>query len=145
MGDAVLLGHALATFAMTGIIWFVQVVHYPLFRAVGAGGFAGYSAAHARLTTRIVAPPMLLELATGLLLLRLRPADVPLWPPALGLALIAVLWLATAFISVPKHAVLANGFDELAWRSLCAGNWIRTVLWSLRSALVLAMLALALP
>jgi hypothetical protein len=30
-----LLLQAFATFAMTGLIWFVQVVHYPLFRAVG--------------------------------------------------------------------------------------------------------------
>ena len=27
--------HALATIFMAGVIWFVQVVHYPLFRAVG--------------------------------------------------------------------------------------------------------------
>ena len=28
-----------STLAMVGLIWFVQVVHYPLFEKVGAGGF----------------------------------------------------------------------------------------------------------
>ncbi len=41
MLPAVLLtSHLVATAAMVGLIWFVQVVHYPLFAAVGSGGFA---------------------------------------------------------------------------------------------------------
>ncbi len=36
---AVLLtSHLLATSAMVGLIWFVQVVHYPLFAVVGSAG-----------------------------------------------------------------------------------------------------------
>ena len=33
-----LLLHAAATLFMTGLIWFVQVVHYPLFARVGEDG-----------------------------------------------------------------------------------------------------------
>lgn len=32
---ALLLVHAAATWAMVGLVWFVQVVHYPLFAQVG--------------------------------------------------------------------------------------------------------------
>ena len=32
-----LLLHAGATFFMCGLIWFVQIVHYPLFAQVGSG------------------------------------------------------------------------------------------------------------
>ena len=48
---------------MVGIIWLVQIVHYPLFSRVGAAGFAIYSGAHSRLTGLVVGPPMLVEAA----------------------------------------------------------------------------------
>lgn len=34
-----------ATLAMTGLIWFVQVVHNPLFARVGGEGWVAYAAA----------------------------------------------------------------------------------------------------
>ncbi len=40
---AVLYLHAAATIFMTGLIWFVQVVHYPLFSEVARLGGAGAS------------------------------------------------------------------------------------------------------
>ena len=53
----VLLAHAAATLYMVGLIWFVQVVHSPLFSRVGADGFVPYAAAHGVLTTWVVGPP----------------------------------------------------------------------------------------
>lgn len=144
MSELVLLVHAVATFAMTGIIWFVHVVHYPLFQSVGRAEFSAYSASHSRLTTRVMAPPMLAELATAVLLLRFRPDAVDLCPVLAGLALTFVIWLATMGLSVPKHTRLASGFDEPTWRALCRGNWVRTVAWSARAVLVVVMLSMAL-
>ena len=39
MNDLVLLLQAGSTLALSGLIWFVQVVHYPLFAAVGRDDF----------------------------------------------------------------------------------------------------------
>jgi hypothetical protein len=114
-----LLLQAFATFAMTGLIWFVQVVHYPLFRAVGAPGYAEYQDQHMRLTTLVVGPLMLVEVA-------------------------AALWLSTALLSVPRHEALRHGFDASAHGALVATNWIRTAAWTLRSALLLVALRAAL-
>ena len=48
-GEAVLLVvHLAATAAMCGLIWFVQVVHYPLFAGVGDDGFTAYEQRHQR-------------------------------------------------------------------------------------------------
>jgi hypothetical protein len=58
--------HAAATGMMIGIIWFVQVVHYPLMALVGRDGYPAYQAAHSRRTTFVVMPPMLVESATGI-------------------------------------------------------------------------------
>ena len=41
---AILLANAAATLFMTGVGWFVQVVHYPLLGCVGADEFRAYSA-----------------------------------------------------------------------------------------------------
>ena len=55
----ILLIQAAATLAMVGLIWFVQIVHYPLMAQVGRDSFAHYEASHTARTTWVVAPLML--------------------------------------------------------------------------------------
>lgn len=139
-----MLAHLAATLYMVGLIWFVQIVHYPLFARVGEGGFSLYSEAHSRLTSYVVGPPMLVEAGTALLLVFLRPEGVPVSLAVAGLALVAVVWLSTALLQVPRHTALGSGFDRSAWRGLVGTNWIRTAAWSARGLLVLWMVALVL-
>ena len=136
-----LLLNVAATLFMTGLVWFVQVVHYPLFGHVGVDGFVRYESLHARRTLWVVGPPMLLELATSAWLV-VQP--IPHISPAaawIGLGLVGVLWLSTLLLQIPRHNALGNGFDASAHRALVTTNWIRTIAWSLRSVLVLWMLA----
>jgi hypothetical protein len=77
VAKAVFLAHLTATLAMVGIIWFVQVVHYPLFERVGKCGFQAYSAADSCLTGLVVGTPMLVEAATAVAPLFSRPSGVP--------------------------------------------------------------------
>lgn len=137
LGKAVFLVNLAATLFMCGVIWFVQIVHYPLFARVGAAGYGEYQAAHQALTTFVVMPPMLLEIATAWLLLAVRPAQVPLWLVIMGVVLVLVLWLATFFLSVPMHAILGAGFNAAAHERLVATNWVRTAAWTLRALLLL--------
>lgn len=137
-----LLAHVAATWYMVGLIWFVQIVHYPLFGKVGTGGFPAYAEAHSRLTSRVVGPPMLLEASTTILLLFIRPETVPASLAWAGAALLAVVWLSTALLQIPRHTTLGSGFDAEAHSSLVVSNWTRTAAWSLRGVLVLWMTAL---
>ena len=98
----VLLANAAATIFMTGLIWFVQVVHYPLFAAVGVAEFPAYSRAHQQWTTLVVGPPMLVEALTAALLLGSRPAGVPSWSAWVGLGLVAIIWLSTPYCRFPR-------------------------------------------
>jgi hypothetical protein len=142
VGHWVLLLHAASTLVMVGLIWFVQVVHYPLFEAVGREGFAHYAQAHARLTSWVVIPPMLVEAGTaGLLLLGLRPSSLGSGPLSAGALLLLLVWGSTFLLQVPRHGQLAAGFDGEAHAALVTTNWIRTSAWTLRGALVLWMLA----
>lgn len=138
---AMLLVHAAATWAMTGLIWFVQVVHYPLLRGVGPSGFPAYHEDHSRLTTFVVGPLMLVEATAALgIAVAGQAALVPAWT---GVALLAVVWGATFFSSVPRHALLAAGFDGGVIDSLVTTNWIRTAAWSARALLASWMLYVA--
>ena len=133
------LAHLGSTMFMMGLIWFVQVVHYPLFSSVGLRDFPSYEQRHTRLTTWVVAPPMLIEGATAVLLMWLRPQDDSTWLLISGIVLLGVAWLSTACIQVPCHNRLSQGFDPVVHQRLVATNWLRTVAWSLRGALVLGM------
>ena len=77
--NLVFLLNLLATWYLVGLIWLVQVVHYNMFDRVGSDGFVRYEADHNRLITPIVAPPMLIELATACLLLTSAPPAFPRW------------------------------------------------------------------
>jgi len=132
--------HLASTLFMIGLIWFVQIVHYPLLGRIAANDVPEYEQAHTRLTTWVVGPPMLAELVSGVLLLWYRPVGVSMLPVCLGLALLAVIGCSTQFLQIPCHRRLSRAYDPDVHRRLVQSNWIRTVAWSLRGVLVLWML-----
>ncbi len=135
--------HLAATAAMTGLIWFVQVVHYPLFDLVGSGEFVRYEAAHTRLTAWVVGPFMAVEGATALLIVAAPGEDLGRLLPVVALLVLAVVHASTVFLQVPMHRALSQAHDPAHSRRLVVTNWIRTVGWSVRSVLAAAMLILA--
>lgn len=137
------LAHVLATLYMTGLIWFVQIVHYPLMNRVGTEGFAAYEKDHQNLTAYVVGPAMLIEALTAVYFLMVHPLNTGALWAWVGLGLVAVNWLATTYLQVPQHNRLAGGFNETAYRVLVTSNWIRTVGWSVRAVWVLYPLASA--
>lgn len=144
---AILVVHAAATWTMTGLIWFVQLVHYPLMARVGREGWTEYERAHQARTTWIVAPVMLLELSTAVVALVLAhsgtgPAGSSTALPALWTAacLLGVVWASTFLIQVPRHNRLTHEFSDRVHASLVRTNWVRTAAWSGRAVLVAAVL-----
>jgi hypothetical protein len=135
--QVVLLENLGSSLLMTGLIWFVQIVHYPLFARVGAREFVGYEKDHSQLTSLVVGPPMLIEAAAAVGLLFPRPGWLPSWAVWAGVGLLVVIWLSTAAIQVPSHARLEAGFDTAVHRRLVRSNWIRTLAWTLRSGIAL--------
>lgn len=140
VAESVLLVHVSATLFMVGLIWFVQVVHYPLLAYVGIGEVAAYEQAHTRRTSWVVAPPMFLESLTAALLIWVRPMGVTDTQIITGLVLLAVIWFSTQFIQVPCHQRLCQAFDPGVHRRLVLTNWVRTLAWTLRGLLGVTML-----
>ena len=140
MIEVLVVAHAAATLFMVGVIWFVQVVHYPLMARVSASEFAAYEREHQNRTTFVVAPTMLIEAVSAALLLVVVPPGLGCILPAVGIALLALIWLSTFLVQVPLHTRLAGGFDAGLHRRLVVSNWLRTVPWTGRGILVLVML-----
>ena len=134
---ALLAAHTAATLAMTGLIWFVQLVHYPLFELAARQSFTEFARQHQRRTGWVVMPLMLVEAVTAVLLLVRHPG---LWT-ATGAALLAVVWLSTALVQVPQHRRLSLGYDAAAVRRLVTTNWLRTLSWTARAAVALLIAA----
>ena len=140
----ILLVHTFSTLYMMGLIWFVQVVHYPLKSHVGPQRFVDYQRLHVMKTGWVVGPPMLLEAASTLWLFCYPPAPFQPGLTAIGLVVLLAIWLTTALFSVPAHNRLSTGFDVKPHRILVQTNWLRTIGWSVRGCLALYMLSLLL-
>ena len=135
-----LLVHVAATLFMVGVIWFVQVVHYPLLGERPPQDFARFQARNVRLTTLVVAPAMLVEATTALALVVLPGSPMPRSLGLLGLVLLVVVWTSTALLQVPCHRILERGLDTSAHRRLVRSSWLRTLGWTARGILVLVIL-----
>lgn len=125
------------TLYMTGLIWFVQVVHYPLFGQVGRADFLNYERRHTQLTFWVTAPTMILELITAAGLVYLALGNGLYWINFTGALL---LWGVTFFVQVPLHNTLSQRHDPAQIQRLVRSNWIRTALWSLRAILLFILL-----
>lgn len=126
--------HFFATSAMVGVIWIVQLVHYPAFKYVAEDQFKEFSFFHQQKITYVVAPLMLLEFMTGLYLL---PRG-HLWFN-LSVVLLALIWISTFVFSVREHNTLLSGKDEESIDRLVKTNWIRTILWTARISILFTL------
>ena len=141
--DLVLIVQGVASAAMCGIVWFVQVVHYPLFARSG-GDERAFARENKRLTGRVVIPFMLAEGLAAAVLVWAPPPGVPRAVAMLGLAALVAVWLSTGLVQMPLHARLASdGHVPVVVERLVRSNWLRTALWTLRAALAGWMLRVA--
>ena len=145
--QSLFLAQLASTLFMAGIIWFVQIVHYPLFLLVGKSAFPAYEHQHASRTGWVVFPPMLVELLTALaaLIPSLRPPEFSQTAALASAALMLVIWISTALLQIPLHNTLQSTSTDTSARAttihrLILSNWLRTAAWTARSALLLTAL-----
>ena len=127
---------------MTGLIWLVQLVGYPLLSSVGSEEYSAYHSRHIRLITPLVTVIMPLELALSVALSFITLEKVPLWIIMLHLITLSIIWLSTVIFQLPCHARLRTQFDGSCHGKLVAANWIRTIAWSLKALLSLWIMQL---
>jgi hypothetical protein len=136
--------HAASTLFLAGMIWTIQVVHYPLFAFVGEASFTSYEAAHSARITWVIVLPWALQGSTTLALLLASPPGLPRWLIWTAAVLAAIPVVVTIVFSVPAHTVLGSGFDAAAHTRLVTTNWLRTAAWTVHGGVAMAILVLVL-
>jgi len=128
--------HLFLAIFLCGIIWFVQVVHYPLFRRIGDFEFPDYHRRHMTSTGSLVGSAMVGEISTAIALVVLEPGILSLWQFASSLGLLALIWISTFFVQVPLHRKIHIEPTPSLLRQLVKTNWVRTIGWSGRAVLL---------
>ena len=120
---------------MAGLIWTMQLVHYPALEGASPEAFAR----NVRRTRALVAPVLFLEFVSAVLLAGAPPFGrrAIAWT---GLGLLILIWSSTAFVQYPLHRRLAERWDRDDFARLLRTNRLRVALWTARGFIALALL-----
>ena len=125
----------LSTSVMVGVIWIIQLLHYPSFHFINEKKYIEFQHFHMQRISFIVIPVMLIELASALLLSFFFRSSLTI----ILLALLLGIWGITFIFFTNMHQKLTNGYDRANVDSLVKINWSRTALWSLRLIILLSI------
>lgn len=123
------LANFITTFILTGVIWTIQLVHYPSFQYISEDQFPNFMNFHMKKISYIVAPLMLSEMLVSCILLYFKVDIIAI----LNILIIVLIWLSTLFLSIPCHNKLKGGHNMQTIKKLVLTNWPRTILWSVKS------------
>ena len=119
---------------MAGVIWMVQLVHYPSFLYVDKNKYKRFQEFHMSGIGFIVGPLMAVELITGAMLLIIyKISNIYLFSSML---LLVGIWFLTAIVFTRIHSKLLNGYSEKLIHDLIRFNWSRTIMWTTRLVLL---------
>ncbi len=127
--------HLTFTSFMVGVIWIVQLVHYPSFQYIDFERYRSFQRFHMEKISLIVVPTMIFELGSGLMLVFFYYKED--WIFILSMVFLLAIWIITAIFFTKLHGRLAHGYINAVVDSLIKTNWLRTLLWTIRLLLVL--------
>ena len=125
----------ISTSIMVGIIWVIQLLHYPSFHFINDQKYIEFQHFHMQRISIIVIPAMLTELASALLLAYFFESSLTI----ILLALVIGNWAITLIFFTNMHQKLTDGYDHSIVNRLVQINWSRTALWSLRLIILLSI------
>ena len=127
-----------------GVIWFAQLVVYPLFAKAGSDEYVAY---HRFYSSRIPLPVILPGFACFLcpiVLIFFHPVSIPLWIALANAVCGLVALVVTVALEIPRHYRLENGGkQERVIGELILYNWPRTLGITGSAFLTLIMFTLA--
>lgn len=133
--SVLLVNFACAAF-LCGISWHLQISQYPLLATVGD---AKTVRLHGKLTSRVMAVPMLAELVTSVILC-MKPSFIQPEEAMVGLGLVILIWGWGVTMLRPANVRLSADFSRANVEQRMQLNWIVTVAWTLRLALLVKVL-----
>ena len=125
----------ISTSIMVGVIWVIQLLHYPSFHFINDQKYIEFQHFHMQRISIIVIPAMLTELASALLLAYFFESSLTI----ILLALVIGNWAITLIFFTNMHQKLTDGYNHSIVNRLVQINWSRTALWSLRLIILLSI------
>ena len=125
----------ISTSVMVGVIWVIQLLHYPSFHFISEKKYIEFQHFHMQRISFIVIPVMLIESASALLLAYFFRSSLTI----ILLALLLGIWGITFIFFTNMHQKLTNGYDPSIVDRLIQINWSRTILWSFRLIILLSI------
>ena len=120
--------HFLSTSLMVGIIWVIQLLHYPAFHFIKESDYVEFQHFHMERISLIVVPVMVLELFSAFMLVYYIQSNLLI----LCFIILLFIWLITFIFFTKLHQSLLDGYDKTIVDKLVRINWSRTILWSIR-------------
>ncbi len=139
----IFLFNLVLSFIALGLIWTIQLVHYPSMKYIPKDRFPEYHNFHSIRISILAIPLMFAELFTSIILLYQNLNNAIQTIFIVNLILVLLIWLSTFLIQVPLHNVLSKEKNTEKLSKLIFSNWIRTILWTARSILMILFLAFA--
>ena len=131
--ESILLFQIVINVYLLGVIIMTQFITYPTFLVIDKNSFNKYHRKYVNIISIIVAPAMVLEI-TSLIVLVYLSKDFLL---VKSLILLLCIWLTTFIIMVPSHNILSRKNDSNEIKKLINTNWVRTSLWSVKLIVML--------
>lgn len=131
MIQTVLVINLFSSFFLCGLIWTIQIVHYPMFLRLDKDNFTSHIAFYGHRISFIVAPMMVAELVTSAILIFTSPTYF--FFHVSGFIAVSLIWGITFFVQVPLHNHLAIIRDKQTIHTLIRSNILRTIFWSIKA------------
>ena len=131
--------HLVSTSFMVGVIWIVQLVHYPTFLFIDEQKSNDFQKFHMSRISYIVMPAMTTELFSGIYIYKYSNMAIDSNLFLLSLTILIINWIITALVFVKMHNKLLINYKIEIISLLVKWNWLRTLLWSVRLILLLRM------
>ena len=126
--DFFLFLHFSLTFFMTGLIWLIQLIHYPTFSFIEKKQYKQFQNFHMNRIFYLVAPIMILELFSGAYFFFFYFSESIFF--SINFILNILIWMITLIVFVRIHRKLLDGFKASLYKKLILSNWSRTFLWT---------------
>jgi hypothetical protein len=127
----------ISTLMIAGIFWFIQLVHYPMFRQMPANSLINYSYHHYQKITRIIAPLFVIDLVTLLYMIVILPTSISVNLAITGTLIFVLIILVTQLWFSPMLQKLSKQPNDYLISKLVNMNWIRTLSWTLKGLITI--------
>ena len=118
--------HFASTAVMVGVIWVIQLLHYPTFYYIEKNNYSQFQKFHMNRISYIVIPAMVIEMLSGIMLVIINDDFI------ISFSLLVCIWIMTFVFFTNIHQRLLSKYENTAVEKLVNLNWIRTVFWTVR-------------